>query len=142
MAFLSLPLEVLQHIAVFIETAYRPSLYAFSLTSKACYKAAVFLVFRQFVIKVHDREGPQRDVDRFIEALSRTGSSRHIRRTTIKKALRLNAKKTERYGRQTPWLVTPGLGEVLVDEESVSYHGLYTVYDGGVIEKSSEEDMA
>ncbi|KAJ8069833.1 hypothetical protein OCU04_000247 [Sclerotinia nivalis] len=142
MAFLSLPLEVLQHIAVCVETAYRPSLYAFSLTSKACQKAAVFLVFRQIIITVHDREGLRRDVDRLIEALSRTDSSRHIRRITIKGALRLNAKKTEGYGRQTPWLVTTGLDEVLVDEEPVSYHGLYTVYDGGVIEKSSEEDMA
>lgn len=142
MDFLSLPLEVLQHIAVCVETAYRPSLYAFSLTSKACHKAAVFLVFRQIIITVHDGEGLRRDVDRLIEALSRTDSSRHIRCITIKGALKLNAKKTEGYGRQTSWLVTTGLDEVLVDEEPVSYHGLYTVYDGGVIEKSSEEDMA
>jgi hypothetical protein len=142
MTFLSLPREILQHIAVCVEAAYRPSLYAFSLTSKACHKASVFLLFRQITITVHDREGLRCDVDRLIEALSRTDSSRHLQRITIKGALKLNAKKTEGYGPQTPWLVTTGLDEVLVDEEPVSYHGLYAVYDEGVIEKSSEEDMA
>jgi hypothetical protein len=142
MTLLSLPLEILQHIAVYIATAHRPSLYAFSLTSKAYYKASLSLLWRQISITVHDREGLRRDVDRLIKAISRTDSSHYIQHITIKGALRLNAKKTEEgYSPLTPWLVTSGLIEIL-DEESVSYHGLYAVYDEPVIEKSSKEDMA
>ncbi|PQE22664.1 hypothetical protein CJF31_00001608 [Rutstroemia sp. NJR-2017a BVV2] len=138
MAFVSLLLEVLQYIAVCIETAYRPSLYTFRLTSKACYKAAVFLVFRQIIITVHDREGLRRDIDRLIEALSRTDSSPHIQCINIKGDLRLNAKKTEGWGRQAP----TDLNKVLGDEEPVFYHGPYAVYDKGIIEKFSEKDIA
>jgi hypothetical protein len=43
--------------------------------------------------------------------------------------------------RGTPRLVTTGLDEVL-DEEPVDYSGLYAVYDGPVIEASSEEHRA
>ncbi|KAF7914705.1 uncharacterized protein EAE98_011404 [Botrytis deweyae] len=142
MAFLSFPLEVLQNIAVFLEIAHRPSLDAFTLTNKACHAAAIFLVFRQIVITVDDRKELRRDVDGLIETLSRTDSFRHIRRITIKGALRPSTKKTEGFGPQTCWLAQTGLDEVLVDEEAVQYGGLYTVYDGGVIEKFSEEDMA
>ncbi|KAH8726762.1 hypothetical protein GQ44DRAFT_792255 [Phaeosphaeriaceae sp. PMI808] len=132
MTILSLPLEILQHIAVCVETA---------LTSKACHRASVFLIFRQIGITVHDREELRRDVDNLIGALSRTDSSRHIQQITIKGALRPNTKKAEGFGEQTPWVVTTGLDEVL-DEELVSYYGLYTVYDESVIEEYSEEDMA
>ncbi|PQE20309.1 kinase subdomain-containing protein [Rutstroemia sp. NJR-2017a BBW] len=141
MALLSLPHEILQHIAVCVETAYRPSLYAFSLTSKACHEAAVFVVFRQIIVTAHDREGLRRDVDRLIEALSRTDSLRHIRRITIKGDLRLSDNNTEGWGRQMP----TDFDEVLLTEELVSYHDLdavLPVYDEGFIEKSSEEDMA
>ena len=141
MTFLSLPREVLQHIAVCVETAHWPSLQAFSLTSNACYEASVFVIFRRISITVHDREGLRRDVDALIEALSRTNSFRHIRQITIKGALKLKAKQIEGYGTQTPWLVTSGLEHIL-DEEPVSYTGLYAVYDESVIERSSEEDMA
>ncbi|KAF7886000.1 hypothetical protein EAF00_010103 [Botryotinia globosa] len=142
MAFVSFPLEVLQKIAAFLATAHWPSLYAFTLTNKACHAAAIFLVFRQIVITVDDRKELRRDVDRLIETLSRTDSFRHIRRMTIKGALSPSAKRTEGFGRQMPWWHDIGLAEVLVDEEAVFYDDLYTVYDGGVIEKSSEEDMA
>ncbi|TGO08378.1 hypothetical protein BTUL_0212g00170 [Botrytis tulipae] len=142
MAFLSFPLEVLQKIAAFLATAHRPSLYAFTLTNKACHAAAIFLVFRQIVITVDDRKELRRDVDRLIETLSRTDSFRHIRRITIKGALKPSAERTEGFGRQTPWWHDIGLDEVLVDEEVLYYGDLYTVYDGGVIEKFSEEDMA
>lgn len=142
MPLLSLPLEILQHIAVYVGRAHRPSLYAFGMTSKACHKASVFLLFRQISITVHDREGLRRDVDRLIKAISRTDSSRHIQHITIKGALRLNTKKTEEgYSGQAPWADNTSLSEIL-DEELVSYHDLYAVYDEPVIEKSSEEDMA
>jgi hypothetical protein len=142
MSLTFLPLEILQHIAVYVEIAHRPSLNAFSLTSKTCHKASLFLVFRQISIAVHDGEGLRRDVDRLIGALSRTDSSRHVRQITIKGALTLNANKTkEGYARGTPWLVTSGLDEVL-DEEPVDYGCLYAVYDEPVIKASSEEDMA
>jgi hypothetical protein len=142
MPLLSLPLEILQHIAVYVGIAHRPSLYAFGMTSKACHKASVFLLFRQISITVHDREGLRRDVDRLIKTISRTDSSHYVQHITIQGALKLNAKKTEEgYSRIMPWLVTSGLIEIL-DEESISYHGLYAVYDEPVIKKSSEEDMA
>ncbi|KAM0302192.1 hypothetical protein ACHAO8_011595 [Botrytis cinerea] len=142
MSFLFLPLEVLQHIAVCVGTAHRPSLYAFSLTSKACHRAATILVFQQIIITVHDRKILRCDVDRLIESLSRTDSFRHIQSITIKGALRPNVEKQEGYGPQPPYVAITGLDEVLVNEEPYSYHGLYTVYDESVIERSSEEDMA
>ncbi|TEY66789.1 hypothetical protein BOTCAL_0132g00220 [Botryotinia calthae] len=142
MLFLSLPLEVLQHIAGCVETAHRPSLYAFSLTSKACHRAATLLVFQQIVITVHDRERLQCDVDRLIESLSRTDSFRHIQSITIKGALRPKVERQGGYGPQPPYLAITGLDEVLVDEEPYSYHDLYKVDDEDVIEKFSEEDMA
>jgi hypothetical protein len=142
MSLLSLPLEILQHIAVYVAIAYRPSLYAFGMTSKACHKASVSLLFRQISITVHDREGLRHDVDRLLKAISRTDSSRHIQHITIQGALRLDTKKTkEGYGLQPPWLDTTDLSEIL-DTEPVSYYNLYAVYDEPVIEKSSEEDMA
>ena len=63
MPFLSLPLEILQHIADCVETVHRPSLSTLSLTSKACHRVSAFLIFRQINITVHHREGLRRHVD-------------------------------------------------------------------------------
>lgn len=141
MAFLSLPPEILQYIAVCVETVHPSSLRAFSLTSKACHKASVFVVFRRISITVHDREGLRRDVNRLIETLSRTNSFRHVQQITINGDLRRNVKKAEGFGPQPHWIITTGIQEIL-REEPVDYAGLYAVYDESVIEKSSEEDMA
>jgi hypothetical protein len=142
MTFLPSPLEALQNIAACVERVHRPSLYASSLTSKACHQAAAFLVFWHIVITVYNRKALRRDVDRLVEALTCTESSRHIRCITIKGDLKLKAKKTEGYSQQTPCLVTTGLDEVLMDEEPVFFHDLCEVYDEAVIKKSTEEDMA
>lgn len=100
---------------------------------------------------IQDREGLQRDAGRLVEALLRTDSARHVQSITIKGALRLNKKITmysplrcmynpsiypgHRFKRS-------GLDEILEDEEPVDAGGDFVVYDEGVIQDSSEEDMA
>lgn len=141
MPLLALPLELLQHIAVYIEAAHRPSLKSFSLTTTACHEASLSIIFQRISITVHDRQGLRRDVDVLTEALSRTDSFRRIQKITIKGALKLKAKQIEGHRPRTPWSVKIGLDEIL-DEEPVSYRGCYAVYDESVMERSSEEDMA
>jgi hypothetical protein len=138
----SLPLEILQQIADCVEIVHRPSLFAFSLASNACHRAAASLVFRKISIMIHDREGLRRDADRLVEALFRADSARQVQYITIKGALRLNAKKTGIYDPDKCCLRRSGLAEILVDEELMDQSRLYVVYDEGVIEESSEEDMA
>ena len=142
MALLSLPLEILQQIAACVETAHPSSLYTFSLTSKACHRASTFLIFRQINITVDNREALQRDVNRLVKALSRTDSAHHVQYFSIKGAMRRKAKKTDSDGQKTPYWMRHGLDEILVDEEAIDFQGPHVVYDEGVIEKSSEEDMA
>jgi hypothetical protein len=138
----SLPLELLQQIAACVETVHRPSLYAFSLTNKACHRASVFLIFRQINITIHHREGLRRDADRLVEALSRTDSARHVHCISIKGDLGLRAKKTDSDDQDMNWLRRNGLEEILVNEEPTTDFRLHVVYDEAVIKKSSEEDMA
>ncbi|PVH93380.1 hypothetical protein DM02DRAFT_541662 [Periconia macrospinosa] len=133
-------MEVLQHIVVCVGT-HRPSLYAFTLTSKACHQAAIFLVFREIIITMYDRDRLQRDVNSLVAALSHTDSFRHIRRITIKGELKRKAERLEGDNVAGSWLDTTWFNEVLEDEEPVHWTGRYEVYDEGVIEKSSEEDM-
>ncbi|KAF2675750.1 hypothetical protein K458DRAFT_437773 [Lentithecium fluviatile CBS 122367] len=135
----SLPLELLQQIAACVETVHRPSLCAFSLTSKACHRASAFLIFWQINITIHHREGLRRDVDRLVEALSRTDSARHVQRISIRGALRLNAKKMDDDEEATH---QPSLNEIMIDEEATEYLRRYVVYDEPVIQKSSEDDLA
>jgi hypothetical protein len=138
----SLPLELQQQIAACVETVHRPSLYAFSLTSKACHRASAFLIFRQINITIHHREGLRRDVDKLFEALSRTDSARHVQRINIQGALRLNAKKSDSDGQATNHWRHPSLEQIMFEGETKSYFDPYVVYDGPVIKRSSEEDMA
>ncbi|KAF2472671.1 uncharacterized protein BDR25DRAFT_324040 [Lindgomyces ingoldianus] len=121
---------------------HRPSLFAFSLASKTCHRAATFLIFRKISVMIQDREGLQRDAGRLVEALFRTDSARHVQSITIKGALRLNTKKTDIYNPDTRWLKKSGLAEILDDEELVDSGYRFVVYDEGVIKESSEEDMA
>ena len=141
MPLLSLPLEILQQIADRVEIVHRPSLYAFSLTSKACHRASTFLIFRQLTITVHHREGLRCDINRLLEALSRTDSTHHVRRITIKGSLRLDAKKSNSDDR-TLWWINDGLEEILENEERINWGDRYVVYDKPVIKKFSDEDMA
>jgi hypothetical protein len=139
---LSLPLEMMQQIADWVERMHRPSLFTFSLASKACHEAAAFLIFREICITIQDREGLQRDADRLAGALFRTESARHVQRITIKGALRINKKKGHIYNRGLHWSRNAGLAEILDDEEPGDHDSLFVVYDEGVIKESSEEDMA
>jgi hypothetical protein len=145
----SLPLEILEQIADRLETAHRPSLFAFSLASKACYNAAAFLIFRNISIMIETREGLQRDAVRLFETLLRTDAARHVHSITVQGAFRLVTKKTDlsdSASRLTPW--KPGIAEILDEEQYVHYSGednagcRYVVYDDRVIEESSAEDMA
>ncbi|KAF2684989.1 hypothetical protein K458DRAFT_366493 [Lentithecium fluviatile CBS 122367] len=139
MTLLSLPLELLQQIAACVETVHRPSLCAFSLTSKACHGASAFLIFWQINITIHHREGLRRDVDRLVEALSRTDSARHVQRISIRGALRLNAKKMDD---DEEAAYQPSLEQMMIDEEPTRSLRRYVVYDEPVIQKSSEDDLA
>jgi hypothetical protein len=142
MTLLSLPLELLQHIAGYLETAHRPSLEAFSLTSTFCHAASLPVIFRRICITVHDRESLRRHVDALREALSRTDSFSCIRQITVKGALKLREKRVEGYSIQPP-RPNPYDKNVLDGyENSVYYGGSYAVYDESVIKRSSEEDMA
>jgi hypothetical protein len=137
----SLPLEIVQQIADWVERMHRPSLFAFSRANKACHGAATLLVFRKISIVIQDREGLQRDAGKLAEALFRTDSARHVQSITIKGALRLNANDTDIYNPGLHWSKNSGLVEILDDEEPVDYHPLYVIYDESVIKASSPEDM-
>lgn len=139
MPLLSLPLELLQHIALDLGS---DSLQAFSLTSTACHKASLPAIFGRICITVHDFEALRRHVGALREALARTDSFSCIRQITIKGALRLPGKKLGRYQTLTPWSFTNGTVNPLLDEEHIKYTGMYAVSDDSVIEASSDEDMA
>jgi hypothetical protein len=139
MSLVFLPLEILQQIAACIETVHRPSLLTFSLINQACYRASVFLIFRQISILVRNPEGLRRDVDRLTEALSRMDSARHVQCIRIKGDIRSNVIKDNRHAE---WLRGTGLDEILVDWDPISYHRRYVTYDEPVIKKESEEDVA
>lgn len=91
---------------------------------------------------IHNREGLRHDADRLVEILSGADAARHVRSITIRGALSLSTKKTEIYDPDNCWLKRCGLAEILVDEELMDYSRTYVVYDEGVIEECSEEDMA
>jgi hypothetical protein len=138
----SLPLEIQQQIADCIEAAHRPSLFDLSLASNACNRAAAFVVFRDISITVRDPDGLQQDANRLIKALSRADSARHVQSITINGALRLESTKRAIYDPEHGWLKKSGLSEILTQEELMDYSRDYVVYDEGVIEECSEEDLA
>lgn len=142
----SLPLELLQNIADCVHDAYRPSLFAFSLTSKACNAASAILIFQQISILVNKPDGLQRDTSKLLEALSRADSARHVRCIHLNGDVRVNALKinmfNQEYGPQTDWRKDHGLDEILVDEEPIDYTGNHVVYDEPVIKRGSAEDTA
>jgi hypothetical protein len=145
----SLPLEILEQVAARLEAAHRPSLFAFTLASKACYNAAAFLIFRNISIIIETPEGLQRDAARLLETLLRTDAARHVHSITVQGAFHLDTKKadtSDTSSRSRPW--KPEIAEILDEEEYVHYSGeenafyRYVVYDDGVIEESSAEDKA
>jgi hypothetical protein len=139
MSLVLLPLEILQQIAACIETVHRPSLFTFSLTSQACYRASVFLIFRQISVLVRNPGDLRRDADKLTEALSRMDAARHVQCLSIKGDIRCNVIKDNRHAE---WLRGTGLDEILVDWDPVSYHRRYVIYDEPVIKRESDENLA
>jgi hypothetical protein len=138
----TLPLEIQQQIADCVKAAHRPSLFALSLASKACNRAAAFVVFRDISITVRNPDGLQQDANRLVKTLSNTDSARHVQSITIKGALRLESTKRAIYDPEHGWFKQSGLSEIFPEEELMDYSRDYIVYDEGVIEEFSKEDMA
>lgn len=146
-----LALETLQQIAGHLHETHRPSLYAFSLASRKCHKAALLEVFREIHLRVCNRQALQQDVDALIDILSRTDSARHVRYLSIKGFLRLDAEATGDSGAGTgtsadednhlKYYKSTGMDEILPDEEP-THGGSHVCHDEPVIAKSSEQDMA
>ncbi|KAF1825054.1 uncharacterized protein K489DRAFT_314252 [Dissoconium aciculare CBS 342.82] len=139
MPLLSLPLELQQHVAGCLEPS---SLRNFSLTSIACHEASLPAIFERICITVHDPESLQRHVNALREALSDTNSFSCVRQITIKGALRLAGKETERWPLQSPWSFALGVTNSLLDEVPICHDGMYVVSDENVIEALSDEDVA
>lgn len=141
MALSTLPLEVQCQIAGWVESVHRPSLCAFSLTSKACHAASTSVIFRDINITVDHPEALHHKIERISQVLSRTDSSHHVRRINIKGALQLSVAETDKDNRKS-WWEDDGLDEILDDEEWIDYSGRHIVYNEGVIEQASDEDLA
>ncbi|CAG9982169.1 unnamed protein product [Clonostachys byssicola] len=146
-----LPPETLDQIASYL-TSHQPSLYAFSLASRACHCIASKLIFHQINITVSNPVALKRDIDGVVDALSRTESARHVNCLSFKGSLCLNdgrnaeSKKEAAYSRDaidsvTRWFKATGTSEILTQEEPVP-SGAYVIYDEPVIQKASDEDMA
>lgn len=143
MALATLPLELLQRIASYVEAVHRPSLCALSLTNKACSAASAFLIFRQVDITVRNHGGLPEDVDKIIEILQRTNATRHVQCISIKGDIRPYTKRLTMYGHelyQPRW--DDGLDEIMGKGERHSCSGPHVVYDEPVIERNSAEDTA
>jgi hypothetical protein len=147
MTLLSLPLEIQQQIVDFVATLHRPSLYSFSLTSKACHKASTISLFRDLTLSLTTREALPHQIDTFVSALTRTTATRHVHRITIKGALHTKSKFRVRDSeadypnwKRSNWLAEQGLENILADEDPNSYHNSYVVYDQGITKSGSEED--
>ena len=140
MPFSSLPIEIIQRIADYIENEYRPSLFTFSLASKACHKASTFLIFRRINITVHPHATLRSEIDRLIEALSRAESARYVQCITINGDIRPRPKSEDESELQ--WLQSTGFNEILPDLGPLSQSRHYVVYDEPVIKKASMEDLS
>jgi hypothetical protein len=138
----TLPLEIQQQIADCVEAAHRPSLFALSLVSKACNRAAAFVVFRDISITVRNPDALQQDANRLVKTLPHTDSARHVQSITIKGALCFESSKRAIYDPEHGWFKQSGLSEIFPEEELMDYSRDYIVYDEGVIEEFSKEDMA
>lgn len=143
MSLVTLPIELLQQIASYVESVHRPSLYALCLTSKACRAASAFLIFRQISITVRSPERLPEDVETLTETLQRTDAVRHVQCISIKGDIRPYTKRLTMYGHelyQPRW--DDGLDEILGESERHSSSGPHVVYEEPVIERNSAEDTA
>lgn len=111
MTLLSLPLELLRQIAIWVEELHRPS-----LTSKACQRATAFLTFQRILLTINDRKTLRRSVEDLLKTLYHTESVSHVRRLTLKGMLDYSDQKTVAINRGTEWWKQTGLNEILEDE--------------------------
>ena len=77
-----LPAEVLCHISYFIDT-HRPSLQNFALASKICHTAALSQLRRCISFDVSGRKQLQRDVERWLDVLSRSQTLKDVRKIVV-----------------------------------------------------------
>jgi hypothetical protein len=140
MPFSSLPIEIVQQIAACIEHVHRPSLFNFSSTGKACYKASAFIIFQRINVTVHCRATLGDEIDRLVKALSRAESARYVQCITIKGDIRPMPKGEDDSGLE--WSQSTGLDEIVPDLGPSSQSRHYVIYDEPVIKTASKEDLS
>src|ERR1700710_943791 len=142
-----LPFDTLEQIAGYLHDTHRPSLYTFSLASKACYRAALGSVFREVHLTVRGHRALQCNVDALVKVLSGVESAHHVRHLSIKGFLLLNIDESGDPGKvaRTPsaddmdWFHLSGMAEILGDEEPCVGREFFP---DETIEVSPEEDVA
>jgi len=123
---------------------YRPSLFAFGLTSKICRKATYRLVFREIHLAIRGPKALERDVDALTRLLSETESAVCVRHVCLKGSLLPDIDELDelRERTKTPkdldWSKDPGIDEVLGDDEPF-LNGRFDYDEPSQI--SPEEDM-
>lgn len=139
-----MPLETLQNLAGCLADSYRPSLYAFSLTSKACHQACALFIFRQINLKLRSRQALQHDVESLIKRLSHTDSARHVHSISLKGFMDARTQNDDLGMTNTDHLGwwTDLRGNETVPRQETIYSGGYFAYDDSVIEEDSDEDRA
>ncbi|VUC33301.1 unnamed protein product [Clonostachys rosea] len=139
-----LPLEILQRIVDNLADSYRPSVYAFSLASKACHQASAPFIFQHINLRLLSREALQRDIKSLVNTLSRTDSARHVHSISMKGFLNAKTRNDDLGITDTDnlgWWV--GLrGNEKVPRQETIYSGGYFANDEPVIEEDSDEDVA
>jgi hypothetical protein len=124
----SLPLEVLQQIANYLNYSHRPSLDTFALTSKTCHNATLSLIFDHVRLTISTLMALQRDVNTLAKALSRTDSTSHVRRLSIKGVLTSLGQSSTEEERDQGWHKSRGLNRILGNDEN-DHSRRYVVYD-------------
>ncbi|CAH0049042.1 unnamed protein product [Clonostachys solani] len=139
-----LPLEVLQNIAGYLADSYRPSVYTFSLTSKACHQASTLFILHQINLKICTREALQHDIKSLIKTLSHTNSARHVHSISLQGFLDAKTQKDDLGMTNTDNLGwwTDLRGNEIVPRQETIYSGGYFAYDEPLIEEDSDEDTA
>lgn len=74
-----LPPEILDQCCQYLDSAFKPSLLAFSLTSRRCRSAACAWIFRRIRFSVTGRIQLQRDVEECLRVLKAAHSLRNVR---------------------------------------------------------------
>ncbi|KAI9652698.1 MAG: hypothetical protein M1829_001481, partial [Trizodia sp. TS-e1964] len=142
----TLPSEMLQQIAGYLDDSHHPSLFAFGLASKICHGATIPSVFHHIRLEIGTCEALQLVIDTLVKSLAHRESAGLVHGLSIKGHLEFPCKrKIEGYQSCTPdrhsWFMMTCVEEILSDEEPCS-GAPHVVYDEPVIKRSSEEDLA